>query len=109
MLPRRAVELLREPEAARLELAPHLRDRHLVLGLDRHLRIFPAELDQRDATAGRERGPHRSERGLGRSELVVDVDEQDQFAAARGQPRIAVGRRDRHDVREARGGDALAQ
>ena len=77
-----------------------------MLRLDRYVRILAAVLDERDAPLGAERGADLGERRRGLGELVVDVDHQNEVDLVAWELRVALGREDRHDVREVRLRDA---
>ena len=109
VLPRQRIVLGRELEAVPRHLEQHLRLAHRVLGLDRHLRVLGAELDQHHTATRPQRLSHLLHHAHRVRQLVVDVDHQHQIARRRRQTRIVDRRFDADDVVEIGGIGALPQ
>ena len=95
MLPGEEFERVFEDEALGLNFAADLFEGHLVFGLDGHLRVFAAKLDQ-DQPSERFEGLEETLEGrLGIGAFVVDIDHQDQVDLRVGKLGVGLGCEDR--------------
>ncbi len=100
------LEGLGEGEAERLELGAGLGGRHLVGGLDREGGVLAAVLDEDQAAGLLEGAADAADDGRQVGQLVVDVDEQDEVAAARRELGVGLGGELEQDVGQPLAGDA---